>query len=163
MHPSIQVPKAEFQARAQKLDKYLSTEDLSGAVLFDNYYVTYFTDFAFIPTERPMALAVNAQGERALIGAVCALFSRSGQTAQRQRQPPKSSLQPKARCQAQDSQAAPVVQDEVMGVGQVGFLPGGRLVYRAPPVDRDGGPSCAGQRPRPIEAVVRGTGGAGRI
>ncbi len=66
MHPSIQIPKAEFEARAQELVKYLSTEGLSGAVLFDNYYVTYFTDFAFIPTERPIALAVNAQGERAL-------------------------------------------------------------------------------------------------
>jgi len=66
MYPSIQIPKAEYEARAQKLVEYLSTEGLSGAVLFDNYYVTYFTDFAFIPTERPMALAVNAQGERAL-------------------------------------------------------------------------------------------------
>jgi Xaa-Pro dipeptidase len=28
--------------------------------------VSYFADFAFIPTERPIALAVNAQGERAL-------------------------------------------------------------------------------------------------
>ena len=66
MYPTIQVPKAEFEARAQKLVEYLSTEALSGAVLFDNYYVTYLTDFAFIPTERPMALAVNAQGERTL-------------------------------------------------------------------------------------------------
>ena len=66
MYPSIQIPKAEFEARAQKLVKYLNTAGLSGAVLFDNYYVTYFTDFAFIPTERPMALAVNAQGKRAL-------------------------------------------------------------------------------------------------
>ena len=66
MHPSIQIPKAAFEARARRLVEYLSAEGLSGAVLFDNYYVTYFTDFAFIPTERPMALAVNAQGERAL-------------------------------------------------------------------------------------------------
>jgi Xaa-Pro aminopeptidase len=66
MYPSIQVPKAEFEARVRELVNYLSTENLSGAVLFDNYYVTYFTDFAFIPTERPIAFAVNAQGERAL-------------------------------------------------------------------------------------------------
>jgi Xaa-Pro dipeptidase len=66
MYPSIQVPKAEFEARVRKLVNYLSTGGLSGAILFDNYYVTYFTDFAFIPTERPMAFAVNAQGERAL-------------------------------------------------------------------------------------------------
>ena len=66
MYPTIQVPKAEFEARVQELVNHLGTEGLSGAVLFDNYYVTYFTDFAFIPTERPMAFAVNAQGERAL-------------------------------------------------------------------------------------------------
>jgi len=66
MQRTIQIPKEEFEARAQKLVEYVGAEGLSGAVLFDNYYVTYFTDFAFIPTERPMALAVNAQGERAL-------------------------------------------------------------------------------------------------
>jgi Xaa-Pro dipeptidase len=66
MYPTIQVPKAEFEARVRELVEYLNTEGLSGAVLFDNYHVTYFTDFAFIPTERPMAFAVNAQGERAL-------------------------------------------------------------------------------------------------
>ena len=66
MYPSIQIPKAEFEARVRELVNYLGTEGLSGAVLFDNYYVTYFTDFAFIPTERPIAFAVNAQGERAL-------------------------------------------------------------------------------------------------
>ncbi|TEU16242.1 MAG: aminopeptidase P family protein [Anaerolineales bacterium] len=66
MYPSIQIPKAEFEARAQKLVDYLGIEGLSGAVLFDNYYVSYFTDFAFIPTERPVAFAVNAQGGRAL-------------------------------------------------------------------------------------------------
>lgn len=66
MYPSIQIPKVEFEARVRELVNYLVTENLSGAVLFDNYYVTYFTDFAFIPTERPIAFAVNAQGERAL-------------------------------------------------------------------------------------------------
>jgi len=66
MYPSIQVPTTEFEARVRELVSYLNTEGLSGAVLFDNYYVTYFTDFAFIPTERPIAFAVNAQGERAL-------------------------------------------------------------------------------------------------
>ncbi len=66
MQQTIRIPKAEFEARAQRLVEYLNTEALSGAVLFDNYHVTYLTDFAFIPTERPMALAVNASGERAL-------------------------------------------------------------------------------------------------
>lgn len=66
MYPSIQIPEKEFEARLQKLSAYLGREGLSGAVLFDNYYVGYFTGFAFIPTERPIALVVNAEGERAL-------------------------------------------------------------------------------------------------
>ncbi len=66
MYPSIQIPEKEFETRLQKLSAYLGREALSGVVLFDNYYVGYFTGFAFIPTERPIALAVNAEGERAL-------------------------------------------------------------------------------------------------
>ena len=66
MFPSVRIPKSEFEDRARKLVEHIGTEALSGAVLFGNDYVTYFTDFAFIPTERPMALAVNAQGQRAL-------------------------------------------------------------------------------------------------
>ena len=66
MHPSLQIPKEEFEARSQKLSGTLSKQGLSGAVLFDNYYVGYFTNFAFIPTERPVAFAISAEGERAL-------------------------------------------------------------------------------------------------
>jgi Xaa-Pro dipeptidase len=66
MYASIQIPETEYQARIQALVDHLDAEGLSGAVLFDSYYVSYFADFAFIPTERPIALAVNAQGERAL-------------------------------------------------------------------------------------------------
>ena len=53
----MQIPKAEFGARAQELVKYLCTEGLSGAVLFDNYYVTYFTDFAFTVRNAPSRLS----------------------------------------------------------------------------------------------------------
>ncbi len=35
-------------------------------MLFDNSYVLYYTGFAFIPTERPAALVVNADGERGM-------------------------------------------------------------------------------------------------
>lgn len=66
MQPSIQIPAAEFAARVHRLTDYLQREGLSGAVLFDNFYVLYFTGFAFIPTERPIAFAVNRAGERAL-------------------------------------------------------------------------------------------------
>ncbi len=66
MQPSIQIPSHEFTERTQKLVAHLQQQGLSGAVLFDNYYVHYYSGFAFIPTERPIAFAVNAQGERAL-------------------------------------------------------------------------------------------------
>ncbi len=66
MYPSIQIPQAEFELRVQKLVEHLQSEELSGTVLFDSYYVGYYTGFAFIPTERPMAFVVNATGERAL-------------------------------------------------------------------------------------------------
>jgi len=66
MEPSIRIPRAEFEARAQRLVGTVHQQRLSGAVLFDNYYITYYTDFAFIPTERPMALLVNAHGESVL-------------------------------------------------------------------------------------------------
>lgn len=66
MQPSIQIPLHEFTERTEQLVAHLRQEQLSGAVLFDNYYILYYSGFAFIPTERPIAFAVNAQGERAL-------------------------------------------------------------------------------------------------
>ena len=67
MYPSIQIPKSEFQTRSQKLMAHLEAKGLSGTVLFDSYYVHYYSGFAFIPTERPIAYAVNAAGDRALL------------------------------------------------------------------------------------------------
>lgn len=66
MYPSIQIPKEEYKARTQQLVGYLQHEGLAGAVLFDEVYVRYYSRFAFIPTERPMAFAINARGERAI-------------------------------------------------------------------------------------------------
>jgi Xaa-Pro aminopeptidase len=48
------------------LREHLQAKGFSGAVLFDNYYILYYTGFAFIPTERPVAFVMNAAGERAL-------------------------------------------------------------------------------------------------
>jgi Xaa-Pro aminopeptidase len=67
MDPSIQIRKEEFEARTQELADYLSREGLPGAVLFDSHYVTYYSRFAFIPTERPIAMAISARGTRALL------------------------------------------------------------------------------------------------
>lgn len=56
----------EFAARTERLRGHLAAEGLDGVVLFDNYYILYFTGFAFIPTERPIAFLMNARGEQAL-------------------------------------------------------------------------------------------------
>lgn len=66
MLPSIAIPPTEFAARAERLRDHLHTLGLSGVVLFDNYYILYFTGFAFIPTERPIAFVMNARGEKAI-------------------------------------------------------------------------------------------------
>lgn len=66
MQPSINIPSTEFEARTARLHEHIRSLDLDGAVLFDNYYLLYFTGFAFIPTERPIAFVLNAQGDQAL-------------------------------------------------------------------------------------------------
>jgi Xaa-Pro aminopeptidase len=66
MHASIQIPRTEYDLRADRLVDYLKSNGLSGAVLFDNFYILYYTGFAFIPTERPIALVLNVAGERAM-------------------------------------------------------------------------------------------------
>lgn len=66
MQTAIHISQAEFQSRSEKLLAHLKAEKLSGVVLFDNYYILYYTGFAFIPTERPIAFVMNGQGEKAL-------------------------------------------------------------------------------------------------
>jgi Xaa-Pro aminopeptidase len=66
MLTSLTIPAAEFQARQAGLLDHVRAQGLSGAVLFDNYYILYFTGFAFIPTERPIAFVMNAQGRKAM-------------------------------------------------------------------------------------------------
>ena len=66
MQTSINISETEFQSRADRLLEHLKAERLSGVVLFDRHYILYYTGFAFIPTERPMAFVMNADGEKAL-------------------------------------------------------------------------------------------------
>jgi Xaa-Pro aminopeptidase len=63
---SISIPFEELSLRVERLLELIQVENLSGVVLFDNYYILYYTGFAFIPTERPIAFVLNASGERAL-------------------------------------------------------------------------------------------------
>lgn len=63
---SMKILAGEFKQRLERLKEYIQSEKLSGLVLFDRYYVLYYTGFAFIPTERPIAFVMNAAGEKAL-------------------------------------------------------------------------------------------------
>lgn len=66
MHASINISQTEFRARAEALLEHVRAQSLSGVVLFDGDYILYYTGFAFIPTERPIAFVMNAAGERGL-------------------------------------------------------------------------------------------------
>lgn len=67
MLTSIAITAAEFRARAARLHDFVQTQQLGGAVIFDSLYILYFTGFAFIPTERPIAFVLSPQGETALV------------------------------------------------------------------------------------------------
>jgi len=66
MQTTINISQAEFESRSERLLEHLKSEKLSGVVLFDNYYILYYTGFSFIPTERPIGFVMNDRGERAL-------------------------------------------------------------------------------------------------
>ena len=66
MQTSIKISHTEYQARAERLLAHIQEFNLSGVVLFDSDYILYYTGFAFIPTERPIAFVINAKGERGL-------------------------------------------------------------------------------------------------
>lgn len=63
---ALHIRESEFRARCDALLDRLSAAGLTGVVLFDADYIKYYTGFAFIPTERPMAFVMNARGERGL-------------------------------------------------------------------------------------------------
>lgn len=62
----LRITETEHRTRCERLLSFLKEEKLSGIVLFDATYILYYTGFAFVPTERPMAFAMNSAGERAL-------------------------------------------------------------------------------------------------
>ena len=66
MQTSLKISQAEFQSRAERLLEHLKAKKLSGVVLFNRDYILYYTGFALIPTERPIAFVMNAKGEKAL-------------------------------------------------------------------------------------------------
>lgn len=62
----LKISDSEFRVRCDSLLAFIQKSDLSGIVLFDRDYLLYYTGFAFIPTERPMAFVMSKSGERAL-------------------------------------------------------------------------------------------------
>jgi Xaa-Pro aminopeptidase len=64
---SIAISPEEHRARSDALLERLRPDGLAGVVLFDPFYVLYYSGFAFVPTERPIALALGADGARALV------------------------------------------------------------------------------------------------
>lgn len=63
---SIRITDEEHRARSEALLEHIKSEGARGVVLFDQDYVLYYSGFAFVPTERPMAFVMNAEGERRL-------------------------------------------------------------------------------------------------
>jgi Xaa-Pro dipeptidase len=66
MKTSIEISSEEHASRINSLVARIQEEGLSGVVLFDNYYILYYSGFAFVPTERPIAFVLSAQGETAM-------------------------------------------------------------------------------------------------
>lgn len=64
--PAPPISDAERQERARRLFE-LVPSDLDAVVLFDEQYVQYYTGFVFIPTERPIAVAVTRDGACTLL------------------------------------------------------------------------------------------------
>ncbi|MBI5301206.1 MAG: aminopeptidase P family protein [Chloroflexi bacterium] len=63
---NLKIPVGEYSTRAKQLLEYVKQQEWYGVALFDNFHITYLTGFAFIPTERPICFAMNADGERVL-------------------------------------------------------------------------------------------------
>jgi Xaa-Pro dipeptidase len=64
---TLAILPAEFAARRGALAERLGELGLAGAVLFDPHHVLYYTGFAFIPTERPIAFALAADGRGGML------------------------------------------------------------------------------------------------
>jgi Xaa-Pro aminopeptidase len=64
---SLAIEQPEYEERLAGLAGYLLAHDLTGAVLFDPYYVLYYAGFAFAPTERPIAFVLNAEGQGGML------------------------------------------------------------------------------------------------
>ena len=67
MMTSIAIAPEEHADRCAALLAHAHAEGLAGVVLFDPTYVLYYSGFAFVPTERPIAFVLGSDGTRALV------------------------------------------------------------------------------------------------
>jgi Xaa-Pro dipeptidase len=67
MVTSIAIAPEEHADRCDALLAHAHAEGLAGVVLFDPTYVLYYSGFAFVPTERPIAFALGSDGTRSLV------------------------------------------------------------------------------------------------
>jgi Xaa-Pro aminopeptidase len=61
----VRITPEEFASRRAALAERLAGYD--GAVLFDPHHVMYYTGFAFIPTERPIAFVLTSDGRGGML------------------------------------------------------------------------------------------------
>jgi Xaa-Pro dipeptidase len=64
---TLAIQQNEYEKRTAALAEHARERLLGGVVLFDPAYVLYYTGFAFVPTERPMAFVLNAAGEGGML------------------------------------------------------------------------------------------------
>jgi len=64
---TLAIRQAEYEQRTSALANRLRDAGLGGAVLFEPSYVLYYVGFAFVPTERPMAFVLTADGEGGML------------------------------------------------------------------------------------------------
>ena len=63
----MKIQEGEYRERSSRLAAYAREQELDGVVLFDPTYVLYYVGFAFVPTERPMAFVLNADGDGGML------------------------------------------------------------------------------------------------
>jgi Xaa-Pro aminopeptidase len=63
----VRIQQAEYEQRTARLADHARERGLSGIVLFEPAYVLYYVGFAFVPTERPMAFVLTADGEGGML------------------------------------------------------------------------------------------------
>jgi Xaa-Pro dipeptidase len=64
---TLAISAHEYATRRAGLAEELERRGLAGGVLFDAQRVSYYTGFAFIPTERPIAFALAADGRGGML------------------------------------------------------------------------------------------------